>query len=153
VPAAADPQTGGESVQLVGRAVEAFNQAVQDRHPEPWLDLYDTAFEGEEIEESVHPRRVQGHPGLSAWFAGVLERFEAPRVELEETLSTGPDEVITVERWLAAPGPDRRGLDARVFCVNTARHGRICSRHVFASREEAVAAALGERAPGAIGYE
>jgi ketosteroid isomerase-like protein len=153
VPAAADPQTGGESVQLVRRAAEAFNRAVEDRRPQPWLDLYDAGFEGEEIEESVQLRQVRGHPGLSAWFARILERFEAPRVEVEETLSTGPDEVITAERWVANPAPGRRSLDARVFCVNTAREGRISSRHVFATREEAVAAALGERAPGAIGYE
>jgi hypothetical protein len=152
VPAGADPQAGGEPVQLVRRAVEAFNRAVEDRRPEPWLDLYDAAFEGEELEES-HLRHVQGRPGLSAWFTTILERFDAPRVEVEEALSTGPDEVITAERWIAPPGPGRRGLDARLFCVHTAREGRISSRHVFATREEAVAAVVGERAPGAIGYE
>lgn len=152
MPAAADPP-GGEPEQLVRRAVEAFNRAVEERRPEPWLDLYDADFEGEELDESVHLRHIRGRPGLSAWFAGVLERFQAPRVELEETLGTGPDEVISAERWVAPAGPGRKGLDARVFCVNTARAGRICARRVFATREEAVAAAVGERAPGAIGYE
>ena len=149
----ADPQAGGESVELVRRAAEAFNRAVEDRRLEPWLDLYDPDFEGEELEAPVHLRHVRGRAGLSAWLTRILDRFEAPHVEVEETLSTGPDEVITAERWTARAGPGRRGLDARVFCVNTAREGRICARHVFATREEAVAAALGERAPGAIGYE
>jgi ketosteroid isomerase-like protein len=153
VPATADPHAGCESVELVRRAVEAFNRAVEGRRPEPWLTLYDVGFEGEELEGSARLRHVRGHPGLRAWFARTLERFEAPRVEVQEAVSTGPDEVITTERWIAPATAGRSGLDARVFCVNTARQGRIASRHVFATREEAVAAAVGERAPGAIGYD
>ena len=153
MPTTADPQPAGEPVELVRRAVEAFNRAVEDRRPEPWLNLYDAGFEGEELEESAHLRRIRGHGGLRAWFARILERFEAPRVEVHEALSTGPDEVITAERWVAPARPGKSGLDARVFCVSAARRGRIASRHVFATREEAVAAAVGERAPGAIGYD
>ena len=151
--APADPQAGSESVELVRRAVEAFNRAVANRRPDPWLTLYDADFEGEELEGSTALRHVRGHGGLRAWFARTLERFEAPRVEVHEAVTTGPDEVITAERWIAPAREGGGGLDARVFCVNAARRGRIASRHVFATREEAVAAAVGERAPGAIAYD
>ena len=152
-PTAADPHPAGGSVDLVRRAVEAFNRAVEDGRPDPWLTLYDAGFEGEELDEFAHLRHVRGHGGLRAWFAGILERVEGPRVEVQEAVSTGPDEVITAERWVAPSRAGKSGLDAQVFCVNAAREGRIASRHVFATREEAVAAAVGERAPGAIGYD
>ena len=101
MPATADPEAGGESVEVVRRAVEAFNRAVEDRRPEGWLTLYDEDFEGEELEGSAGLGHVRGHGGLRAWFARTLERFEAPRVEVHEAVTTGPDEVITSERWIA----------------------------------------------------
>ncbi|MFL5820238.1 MAG: nuclear transport factor 2 family protein [Solirubrobacteraceae bacterium] len=143
----------GESAELVRRAVEAFNRAARDGRPDSWLSLYDAEFEGEELERFPHLRRVSGHDGLRSWFGGIIERFGTLSVEVEDAVSTGPDEVITAEHWVSAGSAGGGGLDVSVFCLITAREGRIASRHVFPTREEALAAAVGERAPGAMSYD
>lgn len=130
-----------EDVEVVSRALEAWNSGVLDRI---------VAFTAEDFagnvapELSAEPDTYRGRAGIERYFRSFGEAFEHIRFEAEEMIDAG-DAVVVAMRLRAVGKQTGIEVEQRNAGVWTVTAGKLARIDTYASLEDALRAAAVER--------
>ena len=127
-----------ENVQIVRRGIDEFNQQFNSTEeldldflaPDVALDNSNAAFDNEVF---------SGQVGLGRFMAVQREMWKHQRVEPQEFIPRGEDQVIVAFRFIST-GRDGVETVAHAALVATVREGKIAHMKAFQSKAEALEA-------------
>jgi ketosteroid isomerase-like protein len=129
-----------ENVDVIRRSVEHFN-----RHGQPDFSLADPDVEWHTLPVSVASDTYRGHDDVRAFFEEWQLDWESVRIEPEDLIDAGADEVVLVGRLQVQGRRSGAEVALPISQLFRFRDGLIISVHAFGTREEALQA-VGEEA-------
>jgi ketosteroid isomerase-like protein len=126
------------NAELVRRGYDAFNRGDLDAV----LDLFDPEIEIGLLEDSPMAGDFRGHAGFRAMIAENAEMFTAYRNEPEEVIEATDEAIVVVIRSAARGRASGAEVEGRLAHLWTIRDGKVVRFQPFASREDALRAAL-----------
>jgi ketosteroid isomerase-like protein len=82
----------------------------------------------------------EGHEGLDRWWADLNESFASVRLELDEIIDTGRDQVVTTQRAVGRFAVSGIEIDAPWASVFRVREGKISRATGYTTRRKALEA-------------
>ena len=128
-----------ENVEVVRRALDAFNQRAFDRTTEGDLSVYDSNVVLDTTTGAFDGGVNRGHDGLREGLSRVLGMWKRQRFEPQEFISVGEHNVVVPIR-IVSVGRDEIETVARAAVVYTLRDGRITHLKTFQSKADALKA-------------
>jgi ketosteroid isomerase-like protein len=127
-----------ENVESVRQYLLAYDEGGTDAWAKFWHpDISWRAIEGALDDIGV----MQGRDALRHYYSQWEETFDGIRIELDEVIDAGGDQVVAVVRSVARMKGSEADVDIRYAVVVSIRDGKIAKGREFASREAALEAA------------
>jgi uncharacterized protein len=139
LPGDTGPAMSQENVEIVRRAYELFNDDVFNQEGEPDLRVFDSDIELDNSSAMLDAAVYRGHDGLREWFSLIREMWKRQRIEPQEYILVGEDQVLVSIRMVSVGREEVETL-ARGANVWTLRDGKITRVKAFQSKAEALEA-------------
>jgi ketosteroid isomerase-like protein len=128
-----------ENVELVRRAVEAFNEAGASAVV-AMSEIYDTNIEFQEDPKLPEAGTYRGFEAVREYFLGFLDSFEDYTYDIEDAIDVG-DMVLVFNRQRARGKSSGVEVDMRNSWLFTLRDGRITHIRSYWDKAQALEAA------------